>query len=107
MRNFFNIILLIISVSILFACSTIKSGFQSERKNSTEEFLVEKKKPLVMPPNYEELPIPKTNSSEKNLEENEIKKLIISEENGNVSSDNENDINKTLEKSIIEKIKNN
>ncbi len=107
MRNFFNAFLLIISATILLACSTIKSGFQSERKNSTEEFLVEKKKPLVMPPNYEQLPIPKTNKSEKNLEENEIKKLIISEENGNTISDNKKNINNNLEKSIIEKIKNN
>ena len=29
-----------------------------QKKNSTDEFLVEKKDPLILPPNYEELPTP-------------------------------------------------
>ena len=42
----------------LQSCGTIKEGFSSQKKNSSDEFLVEKKSPLVMPPNFDELPTP-------------------------------------------------
>ena len=55
--------------------------FRSQKKNSTDEFLVEKKSPLVMPPEYGELPIPKIDENEDNIESkdssNKIEKLII------------------------------
>ena len=42
------------------SCETVKEGFTSQKKKSTDEFLVEKKSPLVMPPDFNELPLPKT-----------------------------------------------
>ena len=56
-----KIIKVIIVVNIflvLISCGTIKEGFSNQKKNNSDEFLVEKKQPLVMPPNYEELPEP-------------------------------------------------
>ena len=38
--------------------SSVKRGLSGEKVNSTDEFLVEKKDPLILPPDYEELPIP-------------------------------------------------
>jgi len=35
-----------------------KQIFTNQKKSSTDEFLVEKKSPLVQPPEYNELPIP-------------------------------------------------
>jgi len=43
---------------ILSSCGTIRDGFSNQKKNNSDEFLVEKKSPLVMPPDYNELPIP-------------------------------------------------
>ena len=67
---------------ILFvqSCATVKEGFSNQKKNNTDEFLVEKKAPLVMPPNYNELPIPNEGdlSTEKN--NNNVKDLISSSE---------------------------
>ena len=49
-----------------------------QRKNKTDEFLVEKKLPLSMPPDFEKLPIPKNEKVVDNdIEENNIKKLIV------------------------------
>ena len=48
----------------------MKKGFESQRKNSTDEFLVEKKSPLVMPPDFDELPIPKEIEIKKDIIEN-------------------------------------
>ena len=46
-------------VLLLASCSTMQSAFQNQKKNNTDEFLVEKKSPLVMPPDFDELPLPK------------------------------------------------
>ena len=66
---------ILIAIAVLFSsCSSLKEGFTNQKKNNSDEFLVEKKSPLVMPPDYNELPIP----SEENLnkQSNEIKSLI-------------------------------
>ena len=60
-----------------------------------------------MPPNYNELPIPKNNKTENDKEENQIETLIINKENQNQNSDNTKDVNKTFKESLLEKIRNN
>lgn len=50
---------------ILSSCGTIKEGFTNQKKNSSDEFLVKKKLPLVMPPDYNNLPIPKKENVDK------------------------------------------
>ena len=72
------------------------------------EFLVEKKSPLVMPPDFDELPIPKVNKKDEEIkEENQIKDLIINKKGENTNSNNIEDTNKSFENLILEKIKNN
>ena len=98
-------ILLFATVFFTFqSCQTVKEGFTSQKKKSTDEFLVEKKSPLVMPPEFDELPIPK--SSEKTPEnetENNIENLI----SNNDTPENSEIQNENFENSIIEKIKQN
>jgi len=88
---------------ILISCSTVREGFQNNKKNNNDEFLVEKKSPLVMPPDFDELPIPSTNNENEVFTQNSIKKLI---QNNNKSSANSN-ASKNFEESLIDKIKNN
>ena len=59
----------------LLSCTSIKKGLSSS-KNNTDEFLIEKKAPLVMPPDFNELPIP-SNSSIENNEESKIENQNI------------------------------
>ena len=100
-------ILILITITLLFSsCGTIKEGFKNQKKNNTDEFLVEKKSPLVMPPDYNELPVPQKEIASNEKEENEIKKLISSNEDNKI----ENDIvekNQTFEDSLLKKIKDN
>jgi len=106
MKKINILLILLISILIFNSCSTVKEGFRSQKKNSTDEFLVEKKSPLIMPPEFNELPIPENNNqnSEKN-EEIYIKKLITNNENS--STENISNQNTNFENSILEKIKNN
>ena len=96
---------ILIVIAILFSsCSSLKEGFTNQKKNNSDEFLVEKKSPLVMPPDYNELPIP--NEENINKESNEIKSLISKSKNGEIE-ENFDEKNSSFEGSILEKIKNN
>jgi hypothetical protein len=83
----------------------MESAFMNQKKNNTDEFLVEKKTPLVMPPDYDELPIPKETEIQKDINSNEFKTLIT-QDNKEIKS-NEKDINKNFEELLLDKIKKN
>mgnify|MGYP001239911537 CR=1 FL=1 len=98
-------IVLFLNIFLLFAsCGTLKEGFKNQKKNNSDEFLVEKKSPLVMPPDYNDLPEPGDNQSETNLEENKIKKLLT---NNDIETDKVENNSQNFEESFLEKIKNN
>ena len=84
----------------------MKKGFSNQKKSNSDEFLVEKKAPLVMPPNYGELPIPQSNIDQEGPTSNEFKKLI-SEEDNDSKNNSSIEENENFENSIIKKIKNN
>ena len=96
-------ILAILLLFILNSCGTVREGFQNPKKNTSEEFLVEKKSPLVVPPEFNELPIPKDNKNTIDTNDSSLKELF---------SDNEQNLedslsNKNLEETLLDKIKNN
>ena len=100
MKIFKKLILLSFTFLII-SCGTLKEGFTNQKKNSSDEFLVEKKSPLVMPPDFDELPIPKKKDNKIETEKNSIKELIIENPSDNTDSSEEN---KDLEASILDKI---
>ena len=102
MKNLKIFIIASIAILILTSCATVKKGFQNPKKNNSDEFLVEKKSPLVMPPDFDELPIPKKDDNKLKTEKNTIKELMI--ENPSDNSDNTSE-NEDLEVSILDKIK--
>jgi len=91
------------------SCSTVKDAFDPQRKNSSEEFLVEKKSPLSMPPNFNELPVPQDKKNNNEAAKDDVKNLILAGENDTgVSSKNSNiNTDTDLEKSILDQINNN
>ena len=111
MKKIFKLTIIIISILALNSCGTIREGFSSQKKNSIDEFLVEKKSPLVMPPDFNKLPLPKqTNQVTKNEENKDIKSLLSDNKDSDLDNQNTNqkiNQNTNFENSIIEKIKNN
>lgn len=107
MKKITRIIPLVFLFIFLGGCQSLKDGLQGNKKSkSAEEFLIEKKNPLVLPPDYSKLPKP---ISEENLEkesELNIEEILNSSEIKN-NSDNNNISNKSLEQSILKKIKSN
>ena len=102
MKQFKFLILIQIAI-FLSSCGTIKDGFKNQKKNSTDEFLVEKKLPLVIPPDYNELPIPKQKNLNKKFEENKIESLLSKKKSKIIEDVNRN--NQSLEEKILQKIK--
>ena len=50
---------------------------RNEKTNSTDEFLVKKRDPLILPPDYGVIPEPNSKKTESNLEnENKVKKIL-------------------------------
>tara|TARA_Y100001935_G_C17173176_1_gene441287 strand:+ start:155 stop:457 length:303 start_codon:yes stop_codon:yes gene_type:complete len=100
MKNIKNSIFLLIIFLFFTYCSSFN---EANKQNKSEEFLIEKKSPLVLPPDYDKLPIP---NSETKKQKKNIKDLII-------SKDNDNQLKKdistsdSLQDSIIEKIQKN
>ena len=100
-----NILFIITFSSFIYSCG----GFTLKKKSTSgEEFLIEKKDPLILPPDFSKLPEPKEQIEN---QDNEEEKLVIDNvfNEGNQKND-ENDnkeINQKsdLKKSILEKIK--
>ena len=105
MRNINQFIFVFLTFIFLNGCASVQEGLSSNKKTGSDAFLVEKKAPLVMPPNYEELPIPKPENQQNEEKSDNIKKLITSE-NSNTNKSISSDNNDSLEKNILEKIKN-
>ena len=84
----------------------MKKGFESQRKNSTDEFLVEKKQPLVMPPDFEKLPIPNQNhTNSKGKSANQIEELIVTDKSNSINSTSTTTSSQKTENFILDKIK--
>ena len=99
-------LLIILSTILLSNCSSVQKAFDPQNKNTSDEFLVEKKSPLTMPPSFEELPVPSNQKITKENQSNNIKSLIIDENIIDKKSENV-ETDKNFEQSIIDKIKNN
>ena len=103
--KYISLILILVMAVLFSGCSTVKSAFDSGRKNSSEEFLVEKKSPLSMPPKFNELPIPSSEKVDKESQISNIESLIIDKDSNEKSEIIESD--KDFEELILDKIKNN
>ena len=81
----------------------------SKRSKTSDEFLVHKKKPLVMPPDFDDMPSPKQNKKkeeELSTYSESIEDLLnIKKKENNESFESGND--SSLEQSILKKIKTN
>ena len=63
-----KIFLYFLFIFIFSSCQSIKENLSMKKKKSVDEFLIEKKNPLVVPPEFSKLPVPK--SQDENIENN-------------------------------------
>ena len=77
MNKFFFLIILLF---LFTSCSNVKDALTGKKYENSDEFLVIKKNPLVLPPNFNDLPIPDDVTDTTQIEniENEIEDLLSS-----------------------------
>ena len=80
--------------------NSVKRGITGEKQRSTDEFLVKKKDPLVLPPDYDNLPTPDERGDEKEDVTSFEGKLSKNSTTENVSSSDG-----SAEMSILEQIR--
>ena len=59
MKQIKVLILFLLILALLPSCRGVKEKLSMKKKQDVDEFLIEKKNPLVFPPNYSQLPEPK------------------------------------------------
>lgn len=91
---------MLVIIFFVTSCDTMgtaKKALTGAKRNTTDEFLVKKKDPLILPPDYENLPVPDesaaTNEYSSTFEKN-LEALI--EDNSSTSSSVENSILKKI-----------
>ena len=100
MRFIYNIFIILIVSSFLFSCG----GFKLKKKADTgEEFLIEKKDPLILPPEFSKLPKP-NEQPETVDEEVDIKSVFDGEPSSSEEDNNQNSSKSNIKKSISDKI---
>ena len=100
MRFIYNIFIILIASLFLFSCGGLKL---KKKANSGEEFLIEKKDPLILPPEFSRLPKP--NEQPETVEEDVNIKSVFDGDQINSEEDNDKNFSKSnIKKSISEKI---
>ena len=99
-------LLFIVTLFFLSSCQNVKDALTGKKYENSDEFLVIKKNPLVLPPNFNDLPTPKDVADTSQIEdiENEIEDLLSSIKNDDedvVESSSSSD----TESFVLEKIK--
>jgi hypothetical protein len=103
MKKIINLFVLFI---LLSSCENVQKGL-GIKKDLPDEFLIEKRSPLTTPPNFDLLPPDSINQNNQKDEKDNLKDIL----NKNLGKDKKDtEINKgtdsrSLEKSILEKIK--
>jgi hypothetical protein len=96
-----------LTILFLNSCGTVVEGLGGSKKKGSDEFLVEKKAPLVLPPSFGELPEPGKEPEENIIldkkDTSDIEDIINQSSSTNTSKKSDNTKN-SIEKSIIKKI---
>ena len=98
-------ILIIFTISLfLFSCSGGLEGFKMKKSRTGDEFLIEKKDPLVLPPDFSKIPNPDEEMKEKKEEESEFEIVFKKDNSDAQKNENTRSSESGLEKSILKKI---
>ena len=91
----------------LNSCGTVAEGLGGSKKKGSDEFLVEKKSPLALPPSFGELPEPGKEPEENIISEKKDTsdiEDIINQSSSTNTSEKSDDTKNSIEQSIIKKI---
>ena len=102
-----NIYLILLMMLVTASCQSLKNAVSGVKQENSDEFLVQKKNPLILPPDFTDLPVPFEEVSEVTEVqiEDDIEKLL-GMENNTKSTDGTSD-SSSIESFVLKKIKEN
>lgn len=103
MRKINRIIIQIVIMLFLYSCSGVSDvgkTLRNEKVKTTDEFLVKKRKPLSLPPNYEDLPEPRSETKDKENTNDNINTILKIQKKQTTKKGSNN-----VEQSIINQIR--
>ncbi len=96
--------LLLIALLFLTSCGGLKEAgkvLRNEKIKTTDEFLVKKRNPLELPPDYKDIPEPGTLSKKQKNDDEKIKEILKVPEEENTKLKKSS----SIEESILNKIR--
>ena len=107
MNKFFKFSKLLLLLLFLYSCGSLGEALQGKKRSDQgDEFLIDKKNPLSMPPDFDKLPKPGEANvkSTKDIENDQsnIKNLLKNSNDQSISNTSEST---SIESSILKKIK--
>ena len=98
---FKKIIYLFLLVFFVASCGNsfdaVKRGLTGEKQRSTDEFLIQKKDPLILPPDFENLPTPDESIAA-------AEEYSVLEESLEISIEDNTSTSSSVENSVLKKI---
>ncbi len=93
-----KILLFVFTLVLLNGCQSIKDTLTLKKQQNVDEFLIEKKNPLVVPPEFSKLPKPRKKIEEENTKKNDKIDLskILEKNTGMSKSNSSNELEKSI-----------
>ena len=108
MNKFFKISKLLILLLFIYSCSSVGEALQGKKRSDQgDEFLIDKKNPLVMPPDFDKLPKPGEANvkSTKDIENDQSNIKDLLKKSDIEEDDTSSEQSTSIESSILKKIK--
>ena len=105
MKKIKKILISLIMISFVYSCNSLSDAgkvLRNEKITNQDEFLVKKKEPLSLPPDYDTLPKPGSSNTSKNIDSNKIEKMLKTKDEEASSSSSSS----SLEDSVLKQIRN-
>ena len=97
MKYTLKITLILTITFILQGCANVKEGLSLKKKEGIDEFLIERKNPLTVPPDFSSLPKPRNSDDENKIEDKDIDlKKVLTETPGDISVSSSGNIEKSI-----------
>ena len=95
-----NIFILFTFILLVSCAGNVGKILRNEKIKSTDEFLVKKKDPLILPPDFDKVPEPGSLSQPKIKDENKLKKILKNSQNNSIKKKGSS----STEESILKRI---
>jgi hypothetical protein len=92
-------VIIFLILILLTNCNSLREGLSFKKEDSVDEFLIKKKNPLVMPPNFDEIPKPVSEEILQNEDDSKLDLDLLLGDNDSVTKQNQKNDGE-LEKSI-------